>query len=189
MPGNLKTWLNRAFGGERDAVRAGAVAAYRQSILQARDPAFFTNYGVSDTVDGRFDMIVLHVFLIMHRLRDDMSEPARRYVQEIFDIMLADLDQNVRQLGAQDVGVGKRVRTMAEAFNGRVHAYDAALTEGGEALEAAVARNVYGTTAPTPGARLLADYMRRSIAALAGQPAAAILRGEVNFVPDGEAAA
>jgi cytochrome b pre-mRNA-processing protein 3 len=185
MRRNFRTWLNRTLRGEGDSVRAGAVAAYRRAILQARDPLLFTEYGVADTVDGRFDMIVLHVFLLMHRLREDMSEPARAHVQAIFDIMLDDLDQNVRQLGAQDIGVGKRVKAMAEAFNGRVHAYDAALNEGGDALEQALARNVYGQDVADARARRLAGYVRRNIDALAEQSEVTLLRGAPQFSASG----
>lgn len=183
MPHALMSWLNRAFGADAAAPRRQAAAAYRRAILQARAPEFFTGYGVSDSVDGRFDMVVLHVFLLIHRLREDTSEPARRFVQALFDVMLDDLDQNVRQLGAQDIGVGRRVKAMAEAFNGRIHAYDAALGEGAEALERALARNVLAAEAADARARRLADYVRRNVAALAGQPTPEILQGTPVFAP------
>lgn len=119
-------------------------------VEQARQPAFYTGLGVPDTLDGRFELIALHCFLVMHRLK---AEPAGvELAREVAEVMFADLDASLREMGAGDLGVGKRVKKMGQAFYGRVAAYDGALADR-EALEAALRRNLYGTApAASPAA-------------------------------------
>ncbi|MFM9845014.1 MAG: ubiquinol-cytochrome C chaperone family protein [Dongiaceae bacterium] len=115
-------------------------------VTQARQPAFYTALGVPDTLDGRFELIALHGFLVMHRLKADPAGIglARDLAETIFD----DLDASLREMGAGDLGVGKRVKKMGEAFYGRVAAYDAGLATGGD-LADALRRNLYGTARPS----------------------------------------
>jgi cytochrome b pre-mRNA-processing protein 3 len=114
-------------------------------VTQARQPAFYTALGVPDTLDGRFELIALHGFLVMQRLKADPAgtELARDLAETIFD----DLDASLREMGAGDLGVGKRVKKMGEAFYGRIAAYDAGLADGGD-LPDALRRNLYGTAQP-----------------------------------------
>lgn len=159
-----------------------AAALYSAAVVQARRPEFFARWDVADTVDGRFDMVALHVFLLLRRLRAD-GERSRNLSQALFDIMFADMDQNLRELGVGDMGVGKRIRRMAEAFYGRIAAYDAGLDMSDPAvLEAALTRNLWRGSPPEPDAvAAVAAYMRRQDAALAAQPLAPLLEGRVAF--------
>jgi cytochrome b pre-mRNA-processing protein 3 len=156
-------------------------AVYGMIVAQARSPAFYRGYGVPDTVAGRFDMIVLHLVLVLRRLRQTQAN-VRPLGQQIFDLFCRDMDHNFREMGVGDLAVPKEMRRVAEAFYGRASVYEAALGEGGEegALEAALARNVFGATEPPPGARRLANYMREAMRRLATQDPAA---GELQF-PD-----
>jgi cytochrome b pre-mRNA-processing protein 3 len=119
---------------------------YGEIVAQARQPWLYTTAGVPDTVDGRFDMIVLHAFLVFDRLRQEDDE-ARAFSQAVFDEMFKDMDRSLREMGASDVGVGPKVRRMAEVFYGRTRVYSEALQQSGEgrrqALVSALARNVY----------------------------------------------
>jgi cytochrome b pre-mRNA-processing protein 3 len=162
--------------------RAPAEALYGSLVDQARQPAFYATLGVPDTVDGRFDMIAVHAFLLMRRLRAE-GEAARGLSQSLFDIMFADMDQNLREIGVGDLGVGKRVKAMAQAFYGRVGAYDAGLDDSSDpALAAALRRNLYRKTAPSEAqVTALATYMRRENAALAGQALDTLHGGRVAF--------
>jgi len=108
-----------------------AVALYKCIVEQARQPDFYTHHGVPDSLDGRFDMIVLHTFLVMRRLRTIASQAAGQLSQDLFDLLFADMDSNLREIGVGDLGVGKRVKKMAQAFYGRVEAYEAGLTATG----------------------------------------------------------
>ena len=105
---------------------------------QARQPVFFRDFGVADTIDGRFDMIALHAWLVLSRLRsarmDDLANA-------LSDALFVGFDEALRDLGAGDMGLGRKIKQMGEAFNGRVQAYESATGE--QALAAAIVRNVY----------------------------------------------
>lgn len=160
---------------------------YVAVINQARLPAFYLHYGVPDTLDGRFDLIVLHAFLVMRRLRQVTAEEgseARETAQALFDLMFADMDQNLRELGVSDMSVGKRVKQMARAFYGRAAAYDEALASEGAGLDEALRRNLYGTVegeAEAAAVEAMAGYLLSQAAHLAAQPAPALLAGKVAF--------
>lgn len=160
-----------------------AVALYRCIVEQARQPDFYTRHGVPDSLDGRFDMIVLHTFLVMRRLRTIASPEASQLSQDLFDLLFADMDNNLREIGVGDLGVGKRVKKMAQAFYGRVEAYEAGLLATDDAiLTDALTRNLYGTTQPAlPNQLAMAAYMRAAETQLAGQADAKILAGNVDF--------
>lgn len=160
---------------------------YLTLVEQARRPEFYAGLGVPDTLDGRFDMIALHTILLIARLKA-VGRDGGRLAQGVFDIMFDDMDRNLREIGVGDLSVGRRVKAMARGFYGRAAAYEAALAGGGGAgaLEAALARNVYGTLdgQPDPAAlTALAEYMRRQTAALDRQPAADLLDGRIDFEP------
>jgi cytochrome b pre-mRNA-processing protein 3 len=162
---------------------------YVTVINQARLPEFYLRYAVPDSLDGRFDLIVLHAFLVMRRLRqvasEEGGEQAREVAQALFDLMFADMDQNLRELGVSDMSVGKRVKQMARAFYGRAAAYDDALAADGGGLTEALRRNLYGTVEgePDPQAiRMVADYLIAQAGHLAGQTAGDLLEGKVVFL-------
>lgn len=164
----------------RNPARGAAELAYRRVVEQARRPEFFTLYGVPDTLDGRFELVCLHAFFYLHRLK---GEPGAAAVgQHFFDAMCTDFDRSLRELGTGDLSVGKQVMRMAEGFYGRARAYENALAEGGSALDAALLRNLYGT-APANPAQLgrMTEYVRREVARLAGEPAATLASGAVRF--------
>jgi cytochrome b pre-mRNA-processing protein 3 len=168
----------------RAPAAAAAAALYTAIVARARDPSFYARRGVSDTTDGRFDMIALHAFLVLRRLKREQA-PAG-LAQTLFDHMFADMDRNLREMGVGDLSVGRRVKEMASAFYGRVAAYDAALAgpagDDDAALCDAIARNIYRKSAPGPDdLALMAGYVRRAAAALDAVPGAALARGDVDF--------
>ncbi|HXZ02015.1 MAG TPA: ubiquinol-cytochrome C chaperone family protein [Stellaceae bacterium] len=160
--------------------RAAVHAAYGRIVERARQPVFYTDWGVPDTLDGRFELLALHAFLVLNRLKRDRGATAG-FAQALFDAMFADLDRALREMGVGDLSVGRRVKEMATGFYGRIAAYEQGLADA-PALEAALRRNLYGTTAPS-AAQLgeAAAYVRRQAAALEAQPAAALLTGEIGF--------
>ncbi len=160
-----------------------AVRLYTAVISQARRPEFYRDLAVADSVDGRFEMVALHAFFIMRRLRDQ-GAAERALSQAVFDIMFDDMDQNLRELGTGDLGVGKRVKSMAQAFYGRIAAYDAGLAQADDmALIAALRRNVYRQASVEDGVVAgLAAYVRRQVAALDRQPCTELRAGHVTFV-------
>lgn len=156
---------------------------YLEVVKQARQPRFFAALGVPDTVQGRFEMIALHAFLVLHRLKRHHDQSAR-LAQELFDVMFDDMDRNLREMGTGDLGVGKRVKRLAEQFYGRIAAYEAGLERDQETLGATLARNLYGTAgADAACLKAMAGYMRREAEALAAVPLAQLLEARVAFGP------
>ena len=150
---------------------------YGAIVAQARLPIFYASLKVPDTVEGRFDLIVLHVYLLFRRFASEDKE-TRAIGQGIFDWFVEDMDGSLREMGTGDLAVPKRVRAMGEAFYGRATSYDNALRAPDDtALTAVLLRNVYGGEAAAEDAgRKLAHYVRRAVATLAAQDAAAIAR-------------
>lgn len=173
---------------ERRRRESLAHALYSSIIVQSRLPEFFHTLAVPDTLDGRFDLVVLHAFLVMHRLkqagrRGDETE-ARELSQTLFDMMFADMDQNLREMGVGDMSIGKKIKQMARAFYGRVSAYEDGLAAGDEALAAALLRNLYGTLETPVDTRIamaVAAYLRYQAATLEKQEDEAVLGGRVSF--------
>jgi cytochrome b pre-mRNA-processing protein 3 len=159
---------------------------HRAIVAQARQPVFYASLGVPDTLDGRFELIALHGFLVMHRLKSD--EAGTALAREVAEEIFRDLDASLREMGAGDLGVGRRVKKMGEAFYGRIAAYDAALADGA-AMEAALRRNLYGTVTPSPAALAAMNrYCIDSVKALEKQFFSEINQGRLAF-PEPSAAA
>ncbi|MGX9965382.1 ubiquinol-cytochrome C chaperone family protein [Roseomonas sp. F4] len=156
---------------------------YAAAVGAARRPGFFAGLGAPDTLDGRFDLVSLHVALLIRRLRRDADPDGPKLAQAVFDAMFADMDVNLREMGVGDLVVGKRVKRMWEAFHGRAAAYEAAVDAGdAPALEAALTRNIWRGEAPPEGAPArLARYSLAVAAALAPQQIDAFRRGHARF--------
>jgi cytochrome b pre-mRNA-processing protein 3 len=162
-------------------VREAAELAYRRVVEHARQPGFFLDLGVPDTLDGRFELICLHAFLYLHRLKGEQPRAAP-VGQRFYDLMFADFDRSLREMGVGDLGVGREVKRMAQAFAGRIGAYEEGLAADDSVLRPAFARNLFGTAAPSEAQlAAMAGYLRREAAQLARQDAAALLAGEVAF--------
>ena len=173
--------LSTLFRGQRR--RAAVMAAYHQIVERAREPVFFAEWGVPDTLDGRFEILALNAFLVLNRLKAE-GAAATVFAQDLFDTMFADLDRALREMGATDIGVGRHVKAMARGFYGRIVAYEKGLAGDEAVLGDALSRNLYGTTTPAPAqVAAMARYLRRQSAALAAVPAAVLLAGEPGFAP------
>ena len=150
----------------RSPHRDTAERLYAALAMQARQPAFFAELGIPDTVDGRFDVLALHAWMVIDRTRTEAEGEA--IAQALFDTMFGHLDSAVREMGAQDLGVGRRIKVMAEGLHGRALAFRAAIadTDPG-ALDGVLRRNVFGKAEPDAAAvARLATYVRCSVAAL-----------------------
>ena len=163
--------------------RDEAHALYVQVVGQARAPVFYADYGVPDNVDGRFDMIALHMFLLQHRLKHEAA-PADSLAEALMTVMASDMDRSLREMGVGDYSVGKRLKQMLSAFYGRAAAYESGLDTGDSTLATSIARNVFRDDGPANDAcRALADYVRQQVGQLATQPVDRLLAGEVRFTP------
>jgi len=169
--------LNRARPEE-----SRAIEIYSAIVAQARQPALYETHRVPDTVDGRFEMIVLHLVLLFHRFGPDHAA-SKGLTQEVFDTFLADMDQSLREMGVGDLGVPKRMKAMGQAFYGRLTTYGKLLADGDQGeLAEALDRNLFPAGPATP-ATGLAAYAFAAREALGAQPVTAIAEGRLEF-PD-----
>lgn len=154
---------------------AAVEATYIALLGAARNPFFHEVLKVPDTIDGRFELIVLHLFLLQHRLLGSAQAPFCQYLSEAF---FNDMDASLRELGVADTGVSKRIKKMGKAYHGALQAYAAGLNDE-TALRAALARNLYGTVAQGDVALLerAARYVRHMSAQLAATDDATITSG------------
>lgn len=153
---------------------------YGKAVLQARQPAFYEVYGVADRLEQRFDLVALHVHLICRALSTETGR-AKAVTQALFDTMCTDLDFNLRELGAGDTSIGKKMKVMAQAYYGRAEACEAGLAAADpDVLATTLARNL--TLAPAKAAPV-ADYVRRAARALQGTGADQIMAGNWTFPP------
>ncbi len=174
--------LNPTKWFRRDPVMDAARRLYVAVVSQARSPDFYTVCGVPDTVTGRFDLIALHGFLLMHRLKSDAA--TRPLAQALSDVVVDDMDRNLREMGTGDLSVGKKVKRIMEGYFGRLEGYEQALSGDDDGLQAALRRNLFAGA--TPGDQKLAAmaaYVRREASGLAGQPLDRLEGGAVTFGP------
>lgn len=167
----------------RKAHERAGFELYTAAVAAARQPRFFAELGVPDTLDGRFDLMSLHAALLIRRLRRDPDAAGPKLAQAVFDAMFADMDVNLREMGVGDLVVGKRVKRMWEAFHGRAAAYESAVDANDEvAMAEALTRNLWrGEAAPAGAAESLARYALAAAGLLAPQPISALKRGGVQF--------
>ena len=158
-----------------------AMELYLEVVTQARQPYFYTDLAVPDTPDGRYDMIMIHAFLLLHRLKRDLPH-TEELSQDLFDIMFEDMDKSLREMGAGDVGIGRRIKEMAKAFYGRIAAYNDSLKRVDDSLNIALQRNVYRqSSVDNRQIKALGSYIRREAANLSDQPIEALLVGKLSF--------
>lgn len=175
-PFTLFPRLPRLFGPSPE--RQAAQRLYRAVVEEARRPELYTESGVADTFDGRFDLVTLYLCLVMRRLKDEGAR-GRNLGQRLFDTAFADFDEALREMGAGDLSIGKKIRKMAEAFYGRLDTYERAFRTGDKkTLEEAIVRNVYRGNAP-PRAQLvsLVEQVLRFADELAKLPVERLLAG------------
>jgi cytochrome b pre-mRNA-processing protein 3 len=168
----------------RSAEDRTIASLYGMIVAQARTPAFYADYGVPDTVQARFDLIVLHLVLLLRRLaqKDVQGLIGRKFGQRLFDTFCRDLDGNLREMGIGDLAVPKHMRRFGEAFYGRQAAYLAALDAPDQRdFEKALARNIFMDAADSGRAARLARYARAVVRELDAQDEGALIRGEVAF--------
>ncbi|WP_306146764.1 MULTISPECIES: ubiquinol-cytochrome C chaperone family protein [unclassified Roseibium] len=156
---------------------------YCEIVAQARQPVFYTDFLVPDTIDGRFDLIVLHAVLYFKRMQGEGKKVAE-FTQDVFDLFFQDMDASLREMGVSDTRVPKKVRKMGEAFFGRADAYMAAVEAGNaEDLAQALGRNIYTDKEEPIAQERLAHYVIAAAAELTGQDTQDLLNGDISW-PD-----
>jgi cytochrome b pre-mRNA-processing protein 3 len=172
-----------AFLKKKNPSEQDAAPAYAAVLMQVRRPQFYAQFSVPDTFDGRFDLMLVHLFLLIDRMIAE-GPAGLDFNQDLFDVTFADMDQTLRERGIGDMGMPKHMRRMMKAFNGRMHAYDIAI-KGTAAMEEVLARNLFGTieNPPAHGLAAMAAYIRDSRDALRTQSFENIKAGRAVFAP------
>lgn len=175
------------FKKSKEPYRDPAYAIYEAILRHIRQKAFFEICAVPDTFTGRFDLLTLHVFMVMETvLQEGKSARNKSFNQALFDRVFADMDQTLRERGIGDMGVPKHMRRMMKAFNGRLLAYAAGLAPGGD-LKAALRRNLYGTlhsmepSVDDGALSRMEHYVRDTIRNLKAAPPDDLLNGLIMF--------
>ena len=165
----------------RNRKNKAAMELYSLLVIQARRPYFYSYWGVPDTPDGRYDMIMLHAFLVLHRLKND-HDNTKNMSQALFDIMFKDMDKNLREMGVGDTGISRRIKQMAKAFYGRIAAYEYGLNSSDNSLEKAIERNIYRNVPVTQEqVTMLCQYIRQESINLSNQSTRSLLNGRISF--------
>lgn len=166
--------LSRLFGRHHDD-RAPVRPLWHRIVEIAREPAWYAECGVADTVPGRFDMLthVLALFVLRMEREDALHEASTR----LTELFVEDMDGQMRQQGVGDLVVGKKIGTLMGALGGRIGTLRESLLQGEAALTAAVARNVTLTEGGKP------ECVAARLAGLAAQiealPGERILAAEI----------
>lgn len=173
------------FGLFRRHSRDAEHKAYCEIVAQARQPAFYADFHVPDTVDGRFDMIVVHAVLLFRRFAGE-GKAVAEFSQAVFDLFFHDMDASLREMGVSDTGVPRKIKVMGEAFYGRADAYAPGLEAQDAALLAeAIGRNVFPDEPNPLAEEALASYMLAADKALAAQNTSELTKGNLSW-PDPE---
>lgn len=166
---------------KRKASRNSVRAVYGSIVAAARHEKPYAEWGVPDSVDGRYDMIILHAVLVLERLSSG-DAAVQAFAQALTDEVFADMDRSLREMGVGDLSVGKKVRRMAEMFYGRAQAYRPLFRAGDRTgLVEALGRNVFAGAESSEGAGRLAEYSLAALAHLQERPIEPILSGTVEF--------
>jgi cytochrome b pre-mRNA-processing protein 3 len=163
---------------------------YGAIVARARLPVFYQGFGVPDTLEGRFTLLSLHLFAVLHRLTESgpqAPETARGLAQKLADRFTADMDTVLRELGVSDLRVPKKVRGLAASGAAVMQAYEEGLAGGETALAGAIAGTLPldETAARAAGGRL-APYVMAAVRHLEAQPLDDLSEGRLTF-PDIEA--
>ncbi len=162
----------------KSTATAPVFAVYSAIVAQSRQKLFYAEWGVPDTVTGRFDMISLHLALLFRRLRAEAGG-AKDFSQAVFDLFFMDMDRSLREMGAGDLAVPKKIKKMGNLFYGLLASLDEALSRhDADALAVVLIRNIFDGE-PAPKAPMLADYLIAESRLLAGQPTSAIIAGTI----------
>lgn len=169
-------WLRR-----RSLTSAIGRKLYDSIVARARAEPFYHDLGVPDTVEGRFELIVLHLYLVLERLRSE-GAAGKRLSRVLIETFVTDMDDSMREFGIGDMGVPRRVKRAAAAVYERSAAYAAAQHADAAALAQALLEHIYfGACSDRELPEQLAAYTRSTAVKLEGVGSTSILSGELPF--------
>jgi cytochrome b pre-mRNA-processing protein 3 len=154
---------------------------YGAIVAQARLPVFYQGFGVPDTLEGRFVVLSLHLFSVLHRLKGS-GKDADAMAQALADRFTADMETVLRELGVGDLAIPKRVRQLIASGAGLLKAFEQALAEGEGTLEGTIASALPGDeTAAKAAAARLTPYLLEVLRDLKSKPVQDLCAGTLRF--------
>ncbi|WP_395815615.1 ubiquinol-cytochrome C chaperone family protein [Devosia sp.] len=164
----------------KNTANEAVYAVYAAIVAQSRRPIFYAQWGVPDTVTGRFDMICLHLALVFRRLRAE-SKPVSQFSQAVFDLFFKDMDRSLREMGAGDLSVPKKIQKMGNLFYGLMTSLNEAMDRGDPAeVEDVIRRNLFDGS-PDAAADRLTGYLFAEAERLERQPTVSIIGGKIEL--------
>ena len=170
-------FINRFFSKTRQDKLARNV--FKIIVEQSRKKYFYLHLGVPDTLEGRFELIVLHTFLVVRCLKQ--SKVMKKFGRDIMTILFDDFDLSLREMGVGDMGIGKKIKVMADSFYGRCKAYEEGLKLGDREIEEAITRNVYRGEIDRKLALILVNYLKSEAKHIESLSFNDIYLGKFNF--------
>ena len=166
----------------KDPRRTAIALLYKRIAEASRAPGLYAALGIPDTLEGRFESVILHMVLVLRAIRG-LPSPADEVARELAEAFFRDMDASLREMGVGDTVVPKRMKKVAAAFYGRAHSYDGPLDGADQsALAEALGRNACGAEAP---ASALSRYVLAADSSLKSMDLATLLdTGPVFPVPE-----
>lgn len=155
---------------------------YGSLMTHSRSATFFTDYGIPDSVMGRFDVLSLHIYLLARRLREEGSPISQDLSQEVFDLYVSDVERALRELGIGDTSVPKKKKKMIRSFYGQIDDFDEAINKSDKATIIEKIKNRYLSETENPNPEILCEYMLATEAHLKAQEMKSVLSGEVTWL-------
>ncbi|MFW2391031.1 MAG: ubiquinol-cytochrome C chaperone family protein [Alphaproteobacteria bacterium] len=155
---------------------------YGAIVARARLPIFYQGFGVPDNLEGRYVVLSLHLFTVLHRLKQAGTPEAARMAQDVADRFSADMETVLRELGVGDMAVPKKMRKLMASGAGQLESFESALSEGAGALQSAIEATLPGEGEPSKAASAaLTPYVLRVVQHLDDKPIGGICAGKVSF--------
>ncbi|MBT5572510.1 MAG: ubiquinol-cytochrome C chaperone [Alphaproteobacteria bacterium] len=167
---------------DRQARRKQALQLHELIVEQSRVPVFYTDLGVPDTMLGRYEMVCLHAYLVLTRLKRDGEA---RLAQTLHDLIFDDFDVALREAGLGDMGIGHRIKKLARNLHGRISVYESGIAGADAEMATILRRNMYASVEPTEEqVTAMITYVRAARAAMdAGSSGVELLANGTAFVP------
>ncbi len=173
------------FSWFKGAARSRTIARelYGAVVAHSRRPELYTDHGIPDTPEGRFEAVALHLCLLLERLQRE-GQAGKDLGQQLTETFVTDMDDNMREMGVGDLAVPRRVKKAAAGLYERALRYRSAMSAGASAgaLRETVRELVLGPGANAAKAEGLAAHIREMAASLSAVPAGDLMAGRVRFV-------
>ena len=141
---------------------------YQNIIERSRSKFFYLNLNIDDSFESRFDIIILHSFIIFYFLKN-FSDKEKELSQLLFDFMFNDFDNNLREMGFGDIAVNKKMKVFITAFYGRIANYSQGVDQiknnkDDEILNNAILNNIYkGKDENLPYLKFFKEYILKNL--------------------------